>query len=174
MLKRRRIVTLLFAVAAATAALSLASAPASHAATVTGLIENGNNEMCVQQPAVTNPEGVQLMQGPCSLGTLWSFIPLGNGRYNIVSTAPNHLCLRARANADFSAVDSFGCTGVSNDVWLLSPVTGGPAANLFQIKSEISTGGEPCLDVNQDSPFAGAPIDVFHCGHNNLAQLFFI
>jgi hypothetical protein len=171
MLKRRRIVTLLFA-AAATAALSLMSAPASHADTATGFIMN--HELCVQAPPSTNPEGLQLEQLPCSFGgALWSLMPLGNGTWNIVNTA-THLCMRARANADFSPVDSFGCTGVSNEVWVLSRVTGGPAANLFQIKSEISTGGEPCLDVQDDSHVAGAPIDVFHCGKNNLAQMFFV
>jgi hypothetical protein len=171
MQKRRRIITLLFA-AAATAALALTSAPASHADTATGFIMN--HELCVLTPPSTNPEGVQLEQLPCSFGgALWSLIPSGNGTWNIVNTA-THLCMRARANADFSPVDSFGCTGVSNDRWVLSPVTGGPAANLWQIKSEISTGGEPCLDVQNDSHDPGALIDVFHCGKNNLAQMFFI
>jgi hypothetical protein len=173
MLKRGRVVTLLFA-AAATAALSLTSAPASHADISTGYIMNGANQLCVMTPPSSNPEGVQLQQLPCSFGgSLWSLMPLGNGTWNIVNTA-THLCLRARANADFSPVDGFGCTGVSNDAWVLSRVIGGPAANLWQIKSEISTGGEPCLDVQNDSPYPGAPIDVFHCGKNNLAQMFFI
>jgi hypothetical protein len=167
--KRRRIVPLLFA-AAAMAALSLTSAPASHAAISMGNIMN-HHALCVGTPASSNPEGVQLEQLQCP--DVWSLIPLGNGTWNIVN-ATTHLCLRARANRDFSPVDSFGCTGVSNDVWVLSRVTDGPAANLWQIKSEISTGGEPCLDVQNDSPDRGALIDVFHCGKNNLAQMFFI
>jgi hypothetical protein len=175
MLKRRRVVALLFA-AAATAALSLTVAPASHADTVTGhfRIMSRDHALCVQQPAALNVEGLQLIQGPCSTSNLWDVIPLGDGTVHIVSASPNHFCMRARANADFSPVDSFGCTGVSNDVWTVTPVSGVPLGTEYQIKSDISTGGHPCLDVNDDSDLPGAPIDVFHCGNNNMAQIFFI
>jgi hypothetical protein len=171
--KRRRIVALLFAIAAA-ATMSLMSAQVSHAATILGPVEIQNvgaSGLCVQLNPATNDKDIQLVQEPCN-GTAaqkWILISLlDDGRYNIENVG-NSMCMRAVGNRDFSVVDTIDCTGISNEVWTFQS-SNTPGASV--IKSEISTGGEPCLDVQEASPDPGTVIDVFHCTRNNNAQTF--
>jgi hypothetical protein len=174
MLKLRRIAALFFALGAA-GAMSLASAQASHAATILGPVEIQNvgaSGLCVQLNPATSDKDIQLVQEPCNgsdPAQQWLlFSGLDNGQYSIINVKTG-MCMRAVSNRDFAVVDTIDCTSISNEVWTFQ-ASNTPGASV--IKSEISTGGEPCLDVQEASPNPGALIDVFHCTRDNNAQTF--
>jgi hypothetical protein len=119
---------------------------------------------------------IQVVTGPCYATTrsLWRFIFVLVGSsfgdmWNIQNVSTG-LCMRALANKDFSVVDTIDCTGISNERWSI-PQGGVPnASQIISIRSEISTGGAPCLDIQGGPSWESTPIDVFHCGNNNYAQ----
>jgi Ricin-type beta-trefoil lectin domain-like len=176
MLKRRpRILALLFAIAATTA-LSLMAAPASHADVPLGpySIELGDG-MCIQTNPANNGADIQLVEEWCQPGNTaqqWYFYSLGGGDYHI-RNAGNLNCMRARGNKDFSPVETIDCTQISDESWHVGkPGTPWPFA--YHPTSNISTGGSPCLDVHGGSGAPGTVIDVFHCTSLNFSQTFFI
>src|SRR5262249_25206141 len=146
MRKPRRILAALATVAIAVVA-SLAVAQPSYADGPFGLINPASGRLGgVQLPPWDTGTDVQLITGPCSGAATehWTYVPLGNNQYHIVNAGTGN-CMRALSNRDFAVVDTIDCTSISNEKWKI-PTLPNPLS-LFQIKSEISTGGEPCLDV---------------------------
>jgi hypothetical protein len=170
-LNRRKTISFLSAIIAA-AALSTAPARASYAEGAFQIINPASGNIgCIQPPGFV--KDVQLTTAVCDGNELqhWIFEPLGNSRYHIRNEATGW-CMHAVSNSDFAVVDTIDCTNISNNVWFI-PSTNSTTDQPFQIKSEISTGGEPCLDLKGGaSTNQLKPIDVFHCTSNNLAQLF--
>jgi hypothetical protein len=185
MLKRRT--AALLPVIAAAAALPLTSASASYAATTLGPFQimnvaAGNSEGCVQVVSGDSRD-VQLVSGPCfaTARSLWRFIgvPFGSPFGDVwnIQNVSTGLCMRARANSDFSAVETIDCTGISDERWSIPQGGVGNGSQIVRIRSEISTGGAPCLDLRGGpSTVQSKPIDVFHCARlgDNQAQNFTI
>lgn len=152
----------------ATAALLLAPAQPAYADTF--LLKNtASGQMgCIQAQGFDH---AQLTTAFCDGNDFqrWVFInvPVSSTQTFVrIRNVGSGLCMRASTNKDFALVDQNDCTQISNELW------GGLESNGV-IKSEISTGGEPCLDLQQGpSTTIPKPIDVFHCTSNNAAQIF--
>jgi hypothetical protein len=166
-LNRRRIITLASS-AAATAALFLI--PAAPAYATTSLIKNpASGQMgCLQANGFE--KDVQITTAFCDGNPLqaWIFDPVGfdNDRFLFhIRNLATGWCLTATSNRDFAPVEQIDCTSITNENWFE------PGGGV--IKSDISTGGTPCMDLNQGpSTSIPKPIDVFHCTANNAAQQF--
>jgi hypothetical protein len=117
---------------------------------------------------------IQVVTGPCYASTRseWQFIqqPFGSAFGDVwqIKNVSTGLCMRALANSDFSVVDTIDCTGISNERWSVPQGGVNAPSQIIRIRSEISTGGAPCLDI-YEGPL-NTPIDVFHCGNGNLSQ----
>jgi hypothetical protein len=171
---------------AATALSSLASAPPSFAATTLGpyVIQNTASKLCVQ-PDPNNPgPDIQLVQDSCANTNLiyWTFVPFNNtdtsGNYWIKNRGINQSvgtgnCMRARADRDFSPVESIDCTSISDLKWQLLVA---PSGGHLELISKVS-GGSRCLDV-LDNALTRTTMDIFHCSSNssntNTAQTFYV
>ena len=72
-------------------------------------------------------------------------------------------------------VQTFPCTGISNQKWSLTLLPG--EEDVYEIISHVA-GGNRCLDVLEGSFSPGATLDIFHCttgnGRFHLAQLYFL
>jgi hypothetical protein len=134
-----------------------------------------DNQGCVQV-VPGDSRDLQVVTGQCYVTSrsLWRFIPQPYGSaYGDVWQIQNvstGLCMRALANTDFSVVDTIDCTGISNERWSVLQQGVGNGSAILAIRSEISTGGAPCLDIKGGPSSQTTPIDVFHCGNNNHAQ----
>ena len=136
-------------------------------------IRNPASDACVQVVSGDSRD-VQVVTGPCyvSARSEWMFIqvPVGSPFGDVwqIRNVSTGLCLRALANRDFSVVDTIDCTGITNERWSVPHGGINAPGEIISIRSEISTGGAPCLDI-QEGPLS-TPIDVFHCGVDNLSQ----
>jgi hypothetical protein len=181
---KKRVAAVLSAIAPAVA-LSLTPMPASYAATTLGPFQirnvaSGNSEGCIQVVSGDSRD-IQLVSGPCfaSARSLWRFIsvPFGSAFGDVwnIQNVSTGLCMRARGNSDFSPVETIDCTGISDERWSIEQGGVGNGSQINPIRSEISTGGAPCLDLQGGaSAVQSKPIDVFHCTSNNPAQRFAI
>jgi Ricin-type beta-trefoil lectin domain len=183
MRKPRSFVTAMLAMLAAVL-LSLAFAQASQAATTPPTpttFQNLGSGLCVQTNPADGRTGIQLVQESCADSTgsspvsaRWTLVPIGGGNYNIVNNS-NGGCLDAITNTDFGVVETFPCSGISNQKWSLTLLPG--EEDVYEIISHVA-GGNRCLDVLEGSFDPGATLDIFHCttgnGSFNLAQLFFL
>jgi len=176
--RRRKFLALLLA-ALATATFSLVFAPPSQAASGYRFV-NFNSLLCVQTNPANGSTGIQLVQDSCTdgngntpPGALWNLQSIGNAMYNIINVG-NGGCLDAVTNTDFGVVETFPCTGISNQKWSF---TLGPDPQTSELIAHVA-GGSRCLDVLERSSSPGATIDIFHCTSSNTnlntAQLFFI
>jgi hypothetical protein len=176
-LNRRKIAALASSLAATVALFLIPAAPAYAS---TALIANlASGQMgCLQQNSFASSEQTTtaFCDGNSFQAWAFDFVGFDNDRqlFHIRNLATG-LCLRASSNADFAPVQQIGCSSASNDSWFFrqSGVAGG-----IVIKSDISTGGTPCMDLFQGpSTSVSKPIDVFHCTHDdstntNPAQIF--
>lgn len=131
--------------------------------------------MCIQVVSGDSRD-IQLVTGSCFAGarSLWQFIqvPFGSPFGDVwqIQNVSTSLCMRALANRDFSVVDTIDCTGTSNERWSIPHGGVDAPSQIINIRSEISTGGAPCLDIQGGPSSHSTPIDVFHCGVDNQAQ----
>ena len=134
-----------------------------------------DNQGCIQVVSGDSRD-VQVVTGQCYVSdrSLWRFIgqPFGSPYGDVwnIQNVSTGLCLRALANTDFSVVDTIDCTWISNERWSIPQGGVGNGNAILAIRSEISTGGAPCLDIRGGPSWQSTPIDVFHCGNNNYAQ----
>jgi hypothetical protein len=166
MLNRRRVAALGSAVAA-TAALLLVPAQASYADTIVLRNQASGQMGCIQPPDFE--KDVQLTTAPCDGSNIqhWTLVLVHLDSVSTwrVKNFATGFCMHATSNRDFAVVDQIDCTSISNNNWTF-PGDG-------TVRSQISTGGAPCLDLQQGpSTSVPKPIDVFHCGSNNAAQIF--
>jgi hypothetical protein len=172
-LSRQKIIALLSSLVA-TAALLLVPAQAGYAQTIIIgspiILRNpASGQMgCIQPPGFE--KDIQLTTAPCDGSNIqhWTIELAGTvGQtpvFHIVNFATGY-CMRATSNRDFAPVTQIDCTGISDEKWDFH------GDGTF--RSEISTGGAPCLDLQQGpSTTIPKPIDVFHCTSNNAAQIF--
>jgi hypothetical protein len=172
-IRRRTIAGLLASVSAVV--LSLGLAQPSQAATPLGpyVIQNVDSKLCVQPNPANTGADIQLVQESCTNAAVhWLFWPLGGGNYHIQNTVTGN-CMRARADRDFSPVETIDCTPISDETWSLQVA---PSGGHLEILSHVS-GGSRCLDV-LDNALTPTTIDLFHCSSNstttNGAQVFFV
>lgn len=124
------------------------------------------SNLCLSLLPQNSSKGIQVVQEACNLSNPvegWRFLAVDSeGSVYRVQNVATGMCLRAVANKDFSVVDTMDCTGISNERWFIAAGTLG---------SEISSGGEPVLDLYEALPEPGNTFDVFHFD-NTPAQSF--
>src|SRR5690242_12157458 len=119
-MRRKAIAGGVVSVGALMASLGLAQ-PSQAAGSGPFVIRNFGSNMCVQTDPNNSSTSVQLVQEPCtgSAAQKWTFDPIGGGNYHLVNSG-NGACMRARAAADLSIVDTVSCSSISNEVWNLN------------------------------------------------------
>lgn len=172
MKNRHRVAGLLLAGATSTAFV-VAGQPA-HAAPRFFTIQNFGSGKCIQPPPANSADtGVQLVQEPCtgSAAQHWSPISLGGGNYQFLNQGTGG-CMDAHgANVNGTPVDTFPCSGISNQKWNVAPSI--PNAVPTRIVSKVS-GGSRCLDVSGGSLADGGRIQIYNCTNDNAAQAWLI
>jgi ricin-type beta-trefoil lectin protein len=130
------------------------------------VLRNRASNLCLSLLPQNSSKGIQVVQEACNQSNAvqgWRFLAVASdGSVYRVQNVATGMCLRAVANKDFSVVDTMDCTGISNERWFIEAGTLG---------SEISTGGEPVLDLYEALPQPGNTFDVFHFD-NTPAQSF--
>lgn len=141
------------------------------------VLKNFGSGECLQpNPADTVDVGVQLVQEPCNpevnVAQRWLITSssTSNGATTVqLQNQSTHGCMDAHGpNADHTPVDTWPCSGISNQKWTFSP--------FLTPTGVVSAVGNRCLDVTDGSVSDGTPIQIFHCfgGVDNLAQRWLI
>jgi Ricin-type beta-trefoil lectin domain len=170
---RRTLMRLL--VTAAAAVFPLALSQPGHAASnhyVIAVQDDSHHFWCVQSDP-GGGGGVQLTLTQCAnvAAQLWVPIRGINNQYILENIGGNHGCLEANANANFAPVETFTCTGVSNQNWF-------PSGGFFPFRQNTLiaavAGGHRCLDIQNGAIGEGGKVDIYNCLNDDLAQQFTI
>lgn len=162
----------LFAVSAAIAAPLMFSQSSYAASTGPFEIINPTSGLCLTNPNFPST-GVQLVLEPCGAGNSqeWSMVTTINNIYQIANWGTDD-CMDAPVNANFAAVDTFPCDGISNENW--SPGVGGPPLRNQNIVSLVGGPGAThrCLDVSNGNIVPGGVVGLYRCfgGTDNVSQ----
>lgn len=139
------------------------------------VIQNVANGKCLQPAGGSIAEGTTIVQGECGDRTapilLWDLVPVGNDfQFRNIASG---LCLYNDAPLplrDFARPINVQHCGDSNTLWQLQRRVG-----ITTIMSKVqfrATGF--CIDVPQRTANNDVPMQNFHCGNDNLAQLWIV
>jgi hypothetical protein len=128
---------------------------------------NKETGKCLDVSDVSKDAGHNVHSWKChgSLNQLWDFVPLGNGRYELVSRN-SFQCLDVAGAEDGSNVIQWPCHDGANQNWRLESAGGGG----FLLRAGHS---DKCLDVWEGSHADGANIVEWSC-HGFANQIWFL
>jgi hypothetical protein len=168
-----RISRRLFGLVAAGALATMCSLAGGQPAHANGwfVIKNLGTGECLQpDPSDTTDVGVRLVQEPCHADTVvaqrWTILTAPDGQHTQFQNQSTQGCMDAHGpNADHTPVDTWPCSGISNQRWTFGP---------FSPSYVVSVIGNRCLDVLGGSSEDGTVIEIFHCLSPDLTQGWFI
>jgi hypothetical protein len=176
--RRSRVLFLLFAAAAMIAASLALATPAS--ADTSGPVQNVGNGLCFQPAGNSTASGTDIVQEPCdfTIGTRnlsqeWDYVCTNSscGTVHVVNRA-SQLCLRARGPngpANGLEIMLWACNSITDLNWDFGPNPGSLSPN-FELRSRISGSTSFCLDVPGASGAIGVALQLFQC-NGTVAQL---
>jgi len=169
-MRNHRLATLVAAAAMATAA-GLAVASPAHAETATFVLQNEENDGCLQPAGGSSALGAAIVEEPCngSLAQQWTATPASAGVHLVNSSSD--LCLDARGGAvNGTPVEQWTCDWISNENWSSGPpvttrrlsIYGpvGPPVTGEELVSRVSGTSSYC--VSEDG-FPGIPLSLNSC-----------
>ncbi len=166
--KRRRIVSLVFGLAAAVTSVP-ASASLAAAASPPGDLYNFLSNQCLQPVGGSTVQGAAIVQEPCNGGAAqkWVNVPVSGNIFHYENVLSG-LCLDARGGAvNGTPVQQWTCNSISNENWEPGEDLGDDIPPLY---SRVSGTSSYCLDIPGGQHVAGLAMQIYRCNGTEAQQ----
>jgi Ricin-type beta-trefoil lectin domain-like len=161
-MRNRRLITLFFAAAMATAS-GLAVASPAYADDPIWQLVSAESGQCLQPAGGSSALGAAIVQEPCNGSALqqWAVVPPLGTKVHLVNRS-NGLCLDARGGAaNGTPIEQWVCDWISNENW-----NTGIGADLLVSRVSNTTG----YCVTTPGPYRGAPMELQGCDGSSAQQ----